>query len=643
MICWWNPGNGVRHWPLSILLTACSDYGVNGEKPDPSSQAADTAEPTEDTGDTRDTGDGADSGADGTIDDTAPTCEHTWPDRAATIDASCPDRPGADWILTELWRYDRADMELVTTHAGRFSDDDGDGVITPADGMGLWLSPYSLYAHGDGHVLLNAVGAEERLDTSYARTYRTYARTADFDPARLGAEVGVLEYIYRDGTYWSAGDEGVQYARARTGDACCIPWFVDLDLDGLPEVLVGDVALDAVDGDLLVALSDASPSASTVAADLDRDGIPEIVTLASPGGVGIWDAGGGYPTVCASSIPVEQIAMFAIANLDADDDAEILAAGEHLLALCDADGTLLAEIATDSAAGSVIGVGELDGDPEPEILLDYNGVVDGAFTAGIVVYDETLQELWRVEIPPSGWNPFSLADLDGDGLHEIIVREAEDLVILGPTGVTLATIATGFGNNSWMNVPLVVDVDGDDLAEIVVSGSAPAVQVFENAAGGWLVEGAEVASPGVGHHPGIVNVDGTVPSESAWWLDANVWQGHAAPAGGRELPNLIVAIETVCSDDCVNDAFVVVYVTNAGTADVLEPVPVSLTRIDSGAVVAEGRLDAPLPAGTSRALELTVSIADASAGLVATLDVDGVILECVEGDNDASWVGSVCP
>ncbi len=640
----------MRQWPLSILLSACSDYAINGEKPAPSSQAVDTAAPTADTGDTSDPADSADTGSNGTIDDTAPTCERTWPDRAVSIDASCPDRPVADWALTELWRYDRADMESVTTHAGRFSDDDGDGVITPADGMGPWVSPYTLYTYGDGHVLLDAAGAEERVDTSYAGTYRTYARTADFDPARLGAEVGVHECIYQDELYWSVGDEGSQYARAttsdgnpRTPDGMGIPWFVDLDLDGLPEVLVGDVAFRAVDGAWFAALSDASPGAWTVAGDLDRDGFPEIVSLAAAGGVGIWEAGGSYPTVCASSIPVEQHAMFAIANLDADDDAEVLAAGEHLLALCDADGTLLAETTTDSYSGSVIGVGELDGDPEPEIVLDYNGVVDGAFTAGIVVYDEALQELWRVEIPEYGWNPFSLADLDGDGLHEILVREADDLVILGPTGVTLATIATGYGNNSWMNVPLVVDVDGDDLAEIVVSGSWPAVQVFENAAGGWLVEGAEVASPGVGHHPGIVNVDGTVPAESAWWLEANVWQGHAAPAGGRELPNLTAAIEAVCSDDCAGDVFVTVYVTNSGTADVLEPVPVSLTRIDSGAVVAEGRLDAPLPAGMSRALELTVSIADASAGLAATLDGAGIILECLEGDNDANWVGVVCP
>ncbi|MCU1422226.1 MAG: hypothetical protein JWN36_1877, partial [Microbacteriaceae bacterium] len=303
----------------------------------------------------------------------------------------------------------------------------------------------------------------------------------------------------------------------------------------------------------------------------------------------------------------------------------------------------IAEVPTVSSAGALIGVGELDGDPEPEIVLDYNGVVDGALVSGLIVYDEHLAELWRVPMSDVGWHPFTLADLDGDGLHEIVVRDHDALTIYGPDGTLLATIPTGNSNNHWKNVPLVVDLDGDGLAEIVVSGSAPAVQVFESAAGGWLVPDPDVPAPGVDFHPGILNVDGTVPAETDWWTAANVWQGHAAIAGGPALPNLTVSIAEVCGEGCVDDLYVTVYVANAGAADIAEPVPVSVTRIADGVEVASGRLAPPLAAGTERALELRVPVASAVGGLRATVDRDAAILECDETDDAAVWSDVVCP
>ncbi len=286
-------------------------------------------------------------------------------------------------------------------------------------------------------------------------------------------------------------------------------------------------------------------------------------------------------------------------------------------------------------------MGELDGDPEPEIVIDYNGYADSELVSGIAVYDHTLTEVWRRPSDLIGWNPFHLADLDGDGIHEIIVREAYALTILDGAGETLASIEAGYGNNLWRNVPVVVDVDGDGLAEIVTSGAEPSVQVWENAAGGWLVDGAEEPSSGVDHHPGALEVDGSVPAASPWWLDANVWQGHAA-SGVPQLADLEVSVEAVCAEDCGEELYVTLYVANTGVADVLEPIDVLVARGDGSRMFA-AQVTPPLAAGTSTALELRVSPDDARYGLTFTVDPDGAVLECDEGDNVVTWSDTPCP
>ncbi len=630
--------------PFAALAVGggCQDYLFKGRDTGTAPfQDADTAHAPDTSADTVDID--ADSVP---VDTSVKTCPDSWPDRAVAVDDTCAAVP-VDWNLHELWEYDD-ELSMVTAHAGRFDDTDGDGVITRGDAMSLWGCPYSLYrAPGSAVLVDGATGTLDRRDATYDNNYRMYARTADFDSSRLGMEIASPTDVRGSGAFLASADEASTYAwNFYADDVIGVPWFVDMDGDGAPEVVVGHLVLDPTDGRILRDLDPGTYSIHTVAADLDGDGLPELVSITS-GGVGIWPGTGGNPAICP--LGHLDIAQFAIGNLDGDADGEIVVAGDHVLAICEADGTLDASIARSSVGGATVGIGELDGDPEPEIVIDDNTNDGTTQTAAIVAYDTDLTELWRHPEDMSGgaWNPFTLSDLDGDGRHEIIVREHYALTILDSTGDLLATAPTGFGNNHWKNGPLVVDVDGDDLAEIVVSGSDPTMQVFENDAGGWLIDEAGVPSPGMDQHPGILNEDGTVPSPAErFWTDParNVWQGHAI--GTPDRPNLAVTIDDVCAESCTraDAAYVVtVYVENLGATDVLEPIGVDLQRASDGVVVGSAVVAAGLPSGVARAVEVRVPVTDAIGGLRASVDPGAAILECDELDNTADWTDLPCP
>lgn len=619
---------------LLLLTIAChhaSNDKDNGHHP---SDDSDTDDSIVDT----DTGIIADTGP------TDPTCTQPWPDRTVALTATCPPPP-ADWALHELWSFSD-DAFNATAHAGRFEDTDGDGLITAGDAMSLWIAPYSLDGTATLPFLLDgATGALLREDAAYTDGRMMIARTADFDPTRLGMEVATSVYVRSDASYFAAADASSTYDwTPYSENGLGVPWFVDLDGDGAPEVLVGPYVLDPTDGTVLRLLDPDSNATHSVAADLDRDGVPEIVTTTGDGGVGIWSGTGAEPARCP--IADSSYALLAIGNLDSDDDGEIVVAGDGLLAICEADGTLDAHVERTSPSGSVVGIGELDGDPEPEIVLEYSAVIDGAVHVGIAAYDTEFAELWHFEVVDGVgyWNPFTLADLDGDGRHEIIVHEGHALTILDGSGAVLATTPATSHGNLWMDVPLVVDVDGDDLAEIVLSGQDPTVQVFENASGGWLVDEAGVPAPGVDQHPGMLRVDGTVPSPAeAFWTDPrrNVWQGHAAGAPAR--PDLAVSVEAVCAESCDADYVVTVYVANTGAADVGEPISVALERIGDGASLGSVTVAAGLPSGVSRAVDLRVAVDQAVGGLRVTVDPVAAIAECDETNNTAEWDTMPCP
>ena len=412
---------------------------------------------------------------------------------------------------------------------------------------------------GNPPVLLSGAGEVLYEDDTFDE-WSMYATVGDADPTRVGMEyllVGLSADVSVLAVAASAPGtvlylEPVAVDRHDVGLGA--PFLADLDADGAPEVIGRGMATSAVDGRTLFTFpaSDSS-GVRAVAADLDLDGFPEILAGLDHEPA-IRDGAGQLIAVCAIGElgpDEDDNTIFAVGNLDDDANGEFVVVREGVLAVCEADGSIRAATMTGSANATVVGIAELTGDDAPEILVDEYHPAE-AVRVSVAAYDRDLRLLWRHPLSvDDGKAPFSVADLDGDGRHEVLVHPSVGgLLVLSPAGEVLTTI-DGPGTGT-IDPPIVADIDGDGLAEIVASGRAA-------------------------------------------------------------LPDLTVDLAYACSDDC-QATVLVAYVSNRGGADALMPITLELSNLDDGAVLARAELDG-LPSGVSRAIELEVPTASVGAGV----------------------------
>ncbi len=462
------------------------------------------------------------------------------------------------------------------------------------------------------------------------------ATTGDVDPTDDGAEAVISGYFLGgDGFLDVASETGPRWSNTVPEEQSAYPWLTDLDGDGAPEMLTGKYVMDPFTGDLLTTLdapfSSFSPPASV---DLDRDGIEEIFVSAwSRGQVDIFSAEGDVIAPCVEAGGTVYNASYAVGNLDDDDDGELVAAGTGYLAICDADGTPLGRVpAFEGNEPPLVGLGELDGDSRPEIVVSY--------AWGITAFDTDLSTLWTWTSTEGNWTAFSLADLDGDGLHEILVNDGGTLVVLDHAGAALTSYEFDTEDGSaWKNQPIVVDIDGDGLAEIVVGGYD--IVALESPEGGYPIPGAQFDWPGPDHHPGDRTATGGLPGPTPFWLvpGDNVWQGLAPAVGQR--PDLTVAITEVCVESCEGDAVVTVRIANASAEALDRAVGVTLEGA-AGDVLGTATV-ASLAGGAGHYVTFVVPVGELALGLTTIVDGGGQVAECEEANNEEVYRDMPCP
>lgn len=599
---------GVRPtvWvPFALALAGCIETGLS-----PGEKDRDRAE----------TGEATPAGA----------CDPAEDNRPVEVRSTCT-LPPADWSLRVRWEVSVDDAPMAVS-TGRAGDTDGDGVTDNGDEVGVWLTRIGAADEGPAGVGLNARGEKLWEDDDLGSAWRLASTpgpasggvtsTALFIQSWYEGGASRATAIARGDTLYDLGLGSYEFSAIS---------LVDLDNDGSPEVLSGGLTWSAATGDAGAAL----PGAAfiPVAADLDLDGTSEVVTV-DEGLPVLLHPDGGRKGSCPVDIQADDSpgsnTRFAVAELDGDAEGEFVVANAGVVAICGADGSLLAEAEVPVTSSDGVGIAELDGDELPEILLAQT--LPDASAAVVLALDTDLSPIWTRNVAEGGSHlPFSVADLDGDGRHEVIIRRDTGVVLLSPDGAVLAEIDTDRSNaSSTFTPPILTDIDGDGRAEILVGGKNPNLAVVENAAGGWPVRGAEDWWPGMDHFPGDRAMDGSVPPGSAQhWLGdgTNVWQGLAA--GPPALPDLGVDA-VACSEDCVTTV-VVARVANYGLADAPGPVQVDLLRAD-GTVVASTTL-ASVASGTRVPVSLTILTAETADELRVRVTGRGV--ECLDVANEA--------
>jgi hypothetical protein len=289
------------------------------------------------------------------------------------------------------------------------------------------------------------------------------------------------------------------------------PAIADLDGNGGPEIIIGRQVLD--NGGTLLRTGTGGRGFQgygplSLVADVDLDGSPEIIagnTAYSSSGVIEWQAplADGYN---------------AVGNFDADDEAEIVLVTGGQVRLLEHDGTAKwGPVAIPGGGGGgPPTIADYDNDGQPEI-----GVA-GASRYAVFETNGTLKWAAVTQDPSSNQTGSSVFDFEGDGAAEVVYSDETRLwVFRGTDGAVL--FQTNLSSCTWVEYPLVADVDGDNRAEILAVannncgfGPQRGVYVYGDAADSWVLT-RQIWNQHT-YHITNVNPDATIPV-----LEENNW------------------------------------------------------------------------------------------------------------------------
>jgi hypothetical protein len=402
---------------------------------------------------------------------------------------------------------------------------------------------------------------------------------------------------------WESDDPrgGAPSGDAYTGGQ---PTIVDLDRDGLAEVLVGRVVLDGATGETRWRGRggrgiNAFLGPISIAADLDLDGVMEVIagnTVYRADGEEQWTyAYGAEGTGCSGAYACD--GFNATGNFDADPEGEVVIVREGSVYVVGHDGVLQVRIPIpqDDCAWNEGGpptVADFDGDGEPEIgvaAADYYVVLDleccetqpdcTAIPAG-ATHCVLPGVRWYVpnQDCSSRVTASSVFDFDGDGAAEVVYNdEVYFRVFSGLDGAVLLEVPNR--SHTRLEMPVIADVDNDGNAEIVFienGAGRTTVQVWGDANDAW-VPTRRIWNQHA-YHVTNIREDGSLPApaEIPNWLVYNNYRQNLPDYNVFAAPDVTLEITGFGYARCPTSLEVRARVCNEGDLRVGAGLPVRL-------------------------------------------------------------------
>ncbi len=424
------------------------------------------------------------------------------------------------------WHWSGSDVEpgfdqvMMAPAVANLTDDNGDGRVDELDVPDVVFITFSGGAYNDRGVLriVSGDGTTRHLEQGAPDLHPgSCPAIADLDGDGV-PEIVVDKRLDVDdrhitGTYALRPDGSVLWLAEGVGCATGGPAIANLNADPAPEVITQTAVVSAT-GDIICTYNPGSRV--PVAADLDLDGVAEVVTgrgayRAVDDGTGscevLWELTGGNNPAIADfdrSNPNPEIVFpyggqlimlnhqgIEVWSRPIPLDMERV---ESIYGITDCNGS---DHKGCNPGGGPPTVADFDGDGEPEIGL--------AARWYYLVYDGDGSVLWahRTKDYSSAATGSSVFDFEGDGRSEVVYNDEEFLRVYYGEGGTGDADGDGFTDaeilielpnpsGTLLEYPLVVDVDGDGRSEIVLAANNYAfagvtgVRVFGDALDNWV-------------------------------------------------------------------------------------------------------------------------------------------------------------